>query len=266
MQAACTPADSLGGVNLAVEIYRYAVKGETAGFIFLYVIRSFFYPKGAMWYLLASIVGAWILAEIYCRFQVRWKKIWLLYASAGYLVVLLCNNYYFLIENHALGTLAWVYTKCFVSARNGVFLAPVFMGMGFLLREEKTQTWLQGHKGIPVATLCVGTAALLIEAYFLYPLSSLDDRGFFLSQLIYIPSLVSVALLYDIKLKLPYTLLRRLSTSIFFLHSAVIKLLGFIVDFHGNNVIRCLTVVGCVIIIALLSYRSENDKVHAVMG
>ena len=95
--------------------------------------QMLFYPKGAMWFVLALIVSSYIL-EFFLK-----KKTTVIVMSISalglYIFALLCNNYYFIIEKKAFGKIIKLYMHYCISARNGVFLF-IYMFVGYLISSD----------------------------------------------------------------------------------------------------------------------------------
>ena len=258
-----------GGIGLIFNLIELQTKGQSISYLLAYSCRTFFYPLNAMWYLLASIIGAIIMTIFYLKCK-SWRWVWVVYAIVSYIFVLLCNNYFFLAEGTALEPLIRLYSKVFVSARNGVFLAPVYMGMGFVIRCDDAQAWFSKHKYVSVISLICGFVFLTVEATVLFGCTRYDDRGFFISQLLLIPSLVLVSMFYSTKMKLPYRLLRRLSTSVFYLHCTIRTVVQYFLRQNmvetGDNIVLFVVTTLLTILISLISYGMNNKKVSALFG
>lgn len=254
-----------GGYGLILRIIHW-VKTDTDTLHFVYYItRTIFYPLSAMWYLWASIIGAFILFYIYSHSK-HWKRVWLIYSILAYTFLLLNNNYNFLVEDTVFEQPFFYYRILFASPRNGVFLAPVYLGIGFMLRDEKLFHYFRLNKWIPV-TGCIGGFVLLFtEATFLFGCNGTDDRGFFISQLILIPSIVVTAMLFNVKLRLPYTMLRRMSIGIYFTHASIIGTCRFIPGLTDcpNKIFTISLILS--ITLSLLSYFSGNKRLQLLLG
>ncbi len=257
-----------GGIPFIIDFITAAANGENIKYLIVITIRAVAYPPHAMWYISASIIGAIILTFV-VRFK-RWPIIWAVYSIFTYSFVLLCTNYIFLVDGTVFKDLyLHEYFRFFCSARNGVFLAPVYMGMGFILCKQHVIEWISKNKKIIMAIALIGTVMLFFEATLLFERSYADDRSHFVSYLILIPSIASISLMWDIKLPLPYMTLRKLSTSIYFLHYPVLKLLNLLFPIiesvsYGNIILFVLT-VSISIGIALLIYASKNKILNRLI-
>ena len=79
-----------------VNTIKLCISRQSIKYIIFSALRTIFYPMGAMWFLLAEIIGSYILVVIYLKAK-NWKKSFMIFGSVGYGFVLLCNNYFFLI-------------------------------------------------------------------------------------------------------------------------------------------------------------------------
>ncbi|MCD8014683.1 MAG: acyltransferase [Lachnospiraceae bacterium] len=254
-----------GGVGLIIDIFSRISQGLDLMHILFYAFRTIVYPKNAMWYLLALIIGAVIITELYLRTN-KWWVPWIFISIIGYTFVLLCNNYYFLIDDTAIGSVTSLYIKLCESARNGIFYSPFYIGLGFVIQNAYKKGWLLRFKKTACGGLIVGVVLILLEASLIYELPYLDDRGVFISQVILIPCIVIICLLHDIKIELPYKLMRRLSTSIYFTHRTISSVIVSLPFYNENTIVLFVVTTIAAIIVALISYRINNEKVHAVFG
>lgn len=218
-----------------------------------------------MWYLLASIIGAHIIFYIYIHFK-HWRRAWLVYSIFAYTFLLLNNNYNFIVVGTFLEQPFHIYRLVFVSPRNGVFLAPVYLGLGFLLRDEKAMSYLKQQKWLPLLGCIAGALLLFWEASFLFDSNGVDDRGYFISQLILIPSIVSAAMLFNIRLKLPYQILRRMSISIYFTHATIIGICRYILGLNDYPYVIFTIALVLSIILSLISYYSGSRRLQLYLG
>ncbi len=258
-----------GIVGLLLNAVSLYLAGQSVKEIIISSLQTVFYPKNAMWYLSASIIGAIILTVIYTRFK-NYKSVLIVFACIGYAFLLICNNYFFITEGTFAEKIVLSYMKIFVSARNGFFLAPIYMGMGFLIGSENAKKWLREHKKLTAIGLAVGILLLAVEAMLLFKVTAFDDRGYFVSQLILTPSLIGVSLLYDIKLNLPYALLRRLSTSIYFVHATIRTVTKNILELLpwqelDNNLLLFLITAVLSISLSLISYKINNKYLNKII-
>ena len=107
--------------------------------IILHIVRTeIFYPRSAMWFVLACIVASWIIQKLYDH-----RKALVCIAVLGYLFALTCNSYYWVFEGTVIQRVLSLYLKFCVSPRNGLFVGLPFMLIGFFMPSiiEKIRNW-----------------------------------------------------------------------------------------------------------------------------
>ena len=142
----------------------------------------------------------------------------------GYAFALLCNRYYFLIENSAAESFVQAYLHICVSARNGIFYGLLFVTIGALI----ARYWTRIKKRKTVAWICLiaGFIGLVVEVAVLQGKTGMDDNALFIMAIFVIPALFVVAAQADVKRIGDTTMLRNLSTSIYLLHSPLLIIVG----------------------------------------
>lgn len=258
-----------GLVGLIFYVYDLIKQGKDFTKIIMYVCRTVAYPLSAMWFIFALIIGSIILTFIFVKFK-SFKTIWLVYSIITYSYLLLCNNYFFIIEGTSLENFFRLYLKVFASARNGVFLSPTFMGIGFILSGLTVQERGYKYRVYLILGLIFSYIIYGVEAYLLFNKSSVDDKGFFISQVFVVTFLTMVAINFNLKINLPYKSIRRFSTTIYFVHSTIISILKIIFDFsyfgvYGGLVLFSSSAI-IALIVAVLTSRIKNKKVHLIFG
>ena len=105
------------------------IEHKSALEIVLHIIRTeIFYPRSAMWFVLACIIASWIIQKLYNN-----KKTLICIAVLGYLFALTCNSYYWVFEGTIIQKALSLYLKFCVSPRNGLFVGLPFMLIGFYI-------------------------------------------------------------------------------------------------------------------------------------
>lgn len=150
-------------VNIFISTVNYALF-ETSQKWFKFIISNIrniiFYPEGALWYVQASIVGIWI---VYC-FKKYNKSKWLLpIGICLYIFALLCNNYYFVIENVAFAKIVDLYLYVSKSARNGLFYGFLFLWLGICT--YKFWQKIQAYEKIKVKMALLGAMVVTYSMY-----------------------------------------------------------------------------------------------------
>ncbi len=214
-----------------------------------------FYPRGALWYIQGVIVAVLLLLPFVLR---KKEKSAIIPAVVLYCIALLGNRYYFLIDNTPFGSIIHNYEMICVSVRNGLFEGFPFLLCGCLIARYQERLF-RGGKQMLIA-VCVGFVLSLLENLFLRPFPGHDDSSLYLSYLFTVPALFSYAAcrIGSGSLDGKTIVLRKLSTSIYLLHSPAQRIVGYAMGFlvHSKNVIVNGTVSAAIIaVICFVVYR-----------
>lgn len=233
-----------------------------------------FYPRGALWYVWASILGALMLLPFLKR-----KKL-LLALPLGvvlFAVGLLANNYYFLAAGSAgLKSVVDGYLRICLVSNNAVFVGFVFLLIGMLMSEyyDKITEKIGVISGLVI--LILSCILLLCEESFIESRANgVGDGAFYLSQLAYVPAV------FYLTTRTPCPHLSRdltitaknLSTGIYFLHVPILWIIHrsaryLLPQIHGLDRIAPLfdhpsvCFFGCVLLcllVCLLAYRRPKS-------
>lgn len=177
------PLLCVGGANAVLELFlQWLQYGRSLRYLADQFIRHIlFYPYGAMWFVQACIVGAWLLYPFLKR-----KKLnsaialgMLLYGWA-----LLCNNYFFVAQAAGLDRAVDAYMSLFISARNGLFMGFLFLALGI-----KTWEFYRADCSLRVLQTILTAVVLLYaaEIYMTQNRTYLDDRSLYLAHTVLIP-------------------------------------------------------------------------------
>lgn len=172
-----------------------------------------FFPNNALWYIQASVVGALLLAPFIRKHYTRMA---ILIGLVLYGFALLCNNYFFLIQNTAVRSVIDTYTKICLAPHNGVFVGFLYLALGVY-----THKYLSSQ---PVALLwrLLGICYALYIAEVLLiskTTTQVDDGAFYVMQIAVAPLLLSILLRVPDHFDSSKTILmRRLSTGMYLLH------------------------------------------------
>ena len=186
-------------------------------------LEILFYPRGALWYIQAVIIAILLLAP----FIKKGREVTaLVIGLLLYSFALLCNRYYFLCEGTVLEAVVTTYMRCFISARNGVFVGFLYVSMGVLIAKQ----WetIQQKKSLISLLMIISGLCLVLEVYLTNSRRGMDDNSLFLSHLICIPSLFICAGCGNFVWMERYIhtpTLRNLSTSIYLMHSPVLQVI-----------------------------------------
>ena len=248
-----------GGVGLifyAIELY--ARKVHFVGIVLRLVRMAIFYPQGAMWYVGACIIAAY-LVQIFWKSKYRDRWLWGIGIS-GYVFALLANTYYFLIDDTFLGKGVSLYLKVCVSARNGIFVGLIFLWIGIMLARWSTNGKEVGN-GIKIIFV-ISFILYVIEIYYAFGKNVADDSALFVSHLVLIPSGILLALKYNIK-NLPFSKeLRGMSTCIYFTHAFFNNLIGYFVSF---GVMRFVMVICACVLVYFYQMKYKNKYLEKVL-
>ena len=209
-------------------------------------------PFYHLWYFPAAVIGAVIVFLLLRRLGARGA---LAICGLLYLVGLLGDSYYGL--SAALPPLNTFYNllfTCFDYTRNGLFLSPIFLLLGVLLREHPPR--LTGSQY--GALLCGGLALLVAEGELVAQLGLPRHDSMYLALPLCIWPLIR--LLCSVKLK-SFSAIRIASTAVYILHPLCIvavrggaKALGILSQdgfLLGNSLLHYLAVVAVSLLAAL---------------
>lgn len=180
-----------------------------------------FYPRGAMWFILASIVASIIIVALF-----KHKRLLFSIAIIGYVFALICNTYYFTISNTPINAIVLNYLDIFISARNGIFIGIPLLGLGIYLSSDNNCIRNKSNQVLYIA-LIIEFIILLLEVIFVKDKLHKDDSSLF----IILPFLTTTLFELSLRIKLNYNMelsksFRQLSSYIYFIH----PLLGFVIN------------------------------------
>lgn len=246
-------------VNIILEFIKYFMDGQSLSWMLEdMILHILFYPYGALWYVQASLIGAFILSKVYKKLNLA-----LIMGLFLYMFALLCNNYYFLIENRpVISSIIDTYMSIFISGRNGLFFGFFFLALGAKCRqlEKKKITFLML---IPVILIYIA------EIFCIRSLTHIDDGALFITYIVLIPMLF----LYIKNISVPFSeqfclLLRKLSTGIYYLHRPILSLMAImskLTHFYVSLPAKVIITIICSVIICLISYRKNNSLISRLL-
>ena len=212
---------------------------------------AIFYPRGAMWYIAATMLAVFIFSKFWEK-----RKLLTLIAIISYFFALLCNSYYFLIADTPIAIVINNYMYIFISARNGIGVGLIFVGIGIWLALNKSKFEKKSTKTIAIMFF-FAYFLLILEVIHTFRKPVLDDSSLFISM-----PLVSV-LLFELtkRIIMPYTnatsvLLRKLSIYIYFLHpvfNSIITLFSFDIK---HTIIYTIVTLLC--LLSWFIFRNNN--------
>lgn len=222
---------------------------------------AIFYPKGATWFVAACILAVLIISLFWEN-----KRCLMVFAVLGYVFAMLCNSYYFVIQDTFLQKIVDLYMKVCISARNGVFVGLLYIGIGMWLSkpqniiERLTSTRL-------VFFLALLYVCLFLEVTFCYGKPYLDDTSLFISMPLFSALLLELLLRTSAKYSTKVSLImRRLSVYMYFLHPVFNNV--FNRTWNGFRLapvfVFVLDVTGCCIVY-LLTKNSKNKFIRMIL-
>lgn len=247
----------------AVGLITYAFNAIASGRqpleVALLLIRTaIFYPRGAMWFVLASMLAVLMIGAL-------WRKRGLLMfiAIAGYTFALLCNNYYFIIDGTPAGNLAMTFVRIFVSARNFLGVGLLQVGLGMWLSSSSCPISKWDRRAVLLALLAC-SVILLLEVSYTYGKPFLDDGSLFVSM----PIIAILVLELCLRLRMPYSRavsqeMRKLSGDLYYLHPPINQTAGeAIMALSGSVALRFLTVLALCSLVCIVVRRCGNEVVR----
>lgn len=227
--------------------------------VLLTVRSSLFYQRGAMWYVSSCIIASWIIEKL-----IKYKKASVLlwsFSICGYMFALASNTYFFIVKDMFLGDIVDVYLKIFESARNGLFIGVLYLWIGINLAKIESR----GHsfKRYAVVILLVSYSLLCVEVLFTYGKEVRDDSSLFLSLPIVISAMIMIAYHIEIKKKLPYRAMRKLSVGIYYPHRTIENLLNLLIG-KGELLFVC-TLVTVVVMYIVCNKLWKDNKIKNIL-
>lgn len=240
---------SIGLIFYAIPLF---LQKENILIIIIKLCRTaIFYPRGAMWYIAATMLAVYIFSKFWEK-----RKLLSLIAIISYSLTLLCNSYYFLIANTPVAIVINNYMHIFLSARNGIGVGLIFVGIGIWLALNNNRFDKKSIKSIAIMFL-FAYFLLILEVIYTFQKKVLDDSSLFISL-----PLVS-ALLFELaqRIILPYTkatsiLLRKLSIYIYFLHPVFNQII-FLFSFEIRHTIIFI-IVTLLCLLGWYIFRNNN--------
>lgn len=190
-----------------------------------------------------------------------------MWVGGGYAFALVCNNYYFIVENTCLKPIVDWYMHIFISARNGIFVGFIFICIGIYMGIKCDE--LLTNANCLNFQLMAALGLLIIEIFVLKDKTYIDDGALYISHLVVAPLLL--AFLLQLKLEINSRisrLLRNWSSGVYFLHRLIMQIVELcerIIGIQMDYIIFVGFVVGLSILICTLSYRSKNCFINLIL-
>lgn len=249
---------------IGIPIQIYFLKDNSSIYIILKLVqKSLFYPWNAFWYVLALIVALVIILQFYKK-----NKLELCFKIACFLYCfsLICNNYYFAIENTFIKFFVDKYMYIFISARNGLFVGLFFVTAGVLLAKKSLSCQFQKKKNIII--LIVVYLLFLLEIFFIKDKKYLDDSSLFIMIL---PVIVEIIICSNfVKLKFDTKKLRNYSTGLYFTHSTIRDIIKILfLTLCGREITSSITLFSLTLFISFLLvtvlFKINNEKIDKII-
>lgn len=242
-------------INLPLQIHSLLLQNFSSRQVVLELIKEiFFYPWGALWYILALMVSYILIYPF-----LKKGKIWLplIIGFFLYLFALFSNSYYFMIEKTWLHEIIDKYLHFCISSRNGLFVGFFYVAIGNYLTVRKKKPLQQD-----VLILMVGIFGLIMEATFIKNKHYIDDHSLMFSLLIVAPVLFELAKRVNINENSKK--IRNLSIGIYVLHRPIIGYLTYFFDIKSNTVLF-LIVSSLSIVISYFLQKINNKYVNKII-
>lgn len=242
--------------------YGYLLISSNKSYIILRLVRhAIFYPLGAMWFMLASMIAIYIITRILDKPKLLFPMF-----LFGYSFALICNTYYFAVLNTHLQTMVDLYMKLFISARNGLFVAPIFIWGGIWLSDDECiiKKW-DGNKLIFITVLLY--IFLFFEVAYTYSKVTLDDNSLFIC----LPFLSVMIFEVSKRFKVPYKhdvslVLRNTSMALYFIHPTLNWAMGpHLLALYPSHVFRFIVILFLSILIWIFAKKIPYSYIRRVL-
>lgn len=239
-------------INIALESLNM-LPYMTGPFIFKEIIRHVvFYPWGALWFIQACIVGSFLLYPFASRKKFVMPVVM---GSCLYVWALICNNYFFLVQDTPFEGYVKIYMDTCISARNGFFVGFVYLAIGHML----SQIRLNFNNAVMKCSMVLIFVLFILEIVCLKNQASLDDSALYLMQLFFVPMLFLVSTKINIGFSSrPSKMLRDFSIGVYLLHRPILsffELLGL--NYLPNFGLWLIVVIVC-LGICYLAFRRNG--------
>lgn len=232
----------------------YMLNGMTQKEIFKNLLKdAFFYPRGALWFVFALIIAA-LISYPFMKMK-NGVNLCLMIGCFFFLFALICNNYYFVVLDTPLQPFVDFYMKHFVSARNGLFVGLIFVSLG--MKCYDLHSIVESKKKFVSVFLMFFFSIYVVEVFVLKYLrcERIDDKSLYVMQLVLIPVLFLFSILFPINISSNRsTLMRNLSTGIYYLHRPILWWVAF---YFSNEIIVFIIVLIIAFTICIISYKFE---------
>lgn len=219
-----------------------------------------FYPKGALWYVQACIIGVLLLYPFLRKNKFKFA---LVLGVFLYGFALLANNYSFLIVNTPLEPIIKTYLRYCISARNGLFTGFISIAIGILC--SNLYPIVNKKRLLNILLLLITFGVYVAEVLMIRFLNKtpLDDSSLYITHLFFVPVLFLVTLQFKIPIapKVSVTL-RNFSTGIYFLHRPILYIVGY---FISAGWLSFAIVLFTALAICLIVYETKPPLLYSLL-
>lgn len=246
-------------VNLPIIIIKYVQQGNSFTEILSEIGKGLaFYPWGAMWYIAALMVSILLVIPFYKKNRLKTAVI---VGGALYLVGLLFNTYYFVVEGTVLQRVVDTTLQTTISMRNGLFEGLFFVSAGMYIAQRSCNGAMISRKK-NMAILIISYLLLITEIVLTRKLTHADDHSLFISFIVVIPSLfIFLSQLPPLRRKIDTKILRNYSSGIYFSHRFVLGTITLLLPANSPVLYFSLTLFIVVTGLAIF-YKIDNEKIN----
>jgi len=249
-------------INLPIYYFKY----KSIVIALLYTIRDIlFYPKGALWFIQACIIGAWI---IYFFFKGNKEKILVCLSILLYLFALISNSYYFIISNTPFAKVITGLLNIIVSTRNGIFVGVPLLYIGIIvarIHASENGTNYNQYKVISLITFFL----FILELMFIKDKTMIDDGSLYVFMPIFIASLLLFILKFQTSNDGITQQFRNLSTGMYLLHSPINLIIYYAplytIKYEMSGELRFVITSVIAFTLCIISYKSKNKKINTLL-
>lgn len=173
-----------------------------------------------LWYFPALLFATWLVEKMLRRldYYKSFALCLILYLLGSY------ETYSAYLSNSPVDFFYQMYKRVFLTTRNGLFFAPIFILIGFLLHDKQTTAFFQ--QKLPLKLAICGLL-VSIEGWLIYQNQG-DDKNFLLSLIPFMLVLVPLLLKGKAPAWLPHQQLRNISKGLFFWHPAILESINLV--------------------------------------
>lgn len=230
-----------------------------------------FFPRGALWYVWASMIGVLLLYPFLKRGGLNAALVLgILFFALGELG----NNYYFVacrLKECGVQRIVDEYLRICLTTNNGLFIGFVYLTIGMLLKKHFPSFPRYFCWGVAIIALLF----YILEIRYVWKQDSRNgDEAFYFSQLLLVPAVFLVTAKTPFKWLSPSlsSLLKNLSTGIYFLHVPLlwiinrgakyvlphIPLLHRVAGVFDRSLVKFSVCFVSSVFICLLAYRHDS--------